>query len=198
MPKILHTIFIFGKIDETLHKKVTRQLNKISLIAKPTDTLLIIINSGGGDEQLTVKIIEAIIDLQLPIITVGHKIVGSAATMLLAIGGHRLVTAKTKIVHHEIRLKINLPKNLYRVSELVDLANSLLGVAKIMFKERDFVFKIITRDSKITPTFLKKIILQANGNNVYFSSREAKKVGFVHAIIPSLRHVRSYVEKKIK
>lgn len=196
--RTLHKVFIFDEIDEKMKQKINLRLAEIAMTANKNDLLVVVISSKGGYEKPALDMIEAMTALKLPILTVGHTIVGSAATLLLACGKYRLLTRGTQIVHHNIKLKLDVVEKLYEPAQLIDLAARFLNIAKQTMKEHDRFCELVTRDSHINGKDLQKLIQKSTGYDLYFPSRDAKKLGLVHDVIPSLRHVRSYIEKKIK
>lgn len=196
--RTLYKVFIFGEIDEKMKQKINLQLANIALVANKNDVLVVIINSMGGYRKPALDIIENITALNLPILTVGYDFVGSAATLLLACGQYRVLTRGTPVVHHKGKLKLTIEEKLYEHTELIDLAMRLLKMAKKTAKEHDHFYDLATRGSHINGHDLQKLILQAKGEDLYFPNQDAKKLGLVHDVIPSLRHVRSYIAKKIK
>ncbi len=190
-----HYCLVFGEIDNEMSRRVCQRLTEIALEAEDSDQVAMIIKSTGGIAGQAYEIIDALSSLKLPIITVGHKIVGSAATIILASGQIRLVTTKTNIVHHQIRLICSAKEGLYSPASLIDMATNILVDVEQMSIEQEKIWSLTTRNSLLTPKKIKKMLKQANGQNLYFNARQAKKFRLVHYIVPNIRALPSYIKK---
>lgn len=194
----IHYAFLFGEIDEQMGQCITEQLAKISIEAQRDDCVALIIKSKGGIAGQAYEITEAMSNLKLPCITVGHKTVGSAATIVLANGQIRLATADTNIIHHNIRLQCNLREGLYSPQELIDLAISILEEVEKMSIEQEKIWSLVTRDSLLTPKKIKNILKKSQGDDLYFDARSAKKLKLIHDIVPTISAIPAYINKYLK
>jgi len=193
-----HYVFICGEINQEMNQRIGKRLLKIALEAEHGDQLAVIIKSDGGVAGMAYEIIYAMQNLEMPIITVGHRTVGSAATIILASGQTRLITTNTYIVHHHSKLKCNVKEGLYSPKQLVDIALTLLTEVKKMTNEQEKIWRMVTRDSRLTPAKIKKMLKQSEGGNIYFDAQQAKKFGLVHDIVPSIRTLPAYLKKDKK
>ena len=191
-----HYVFICGEINQEMNQRIGKRLLKIALEAEYGDQLAVIIKSDGGVAGMAYEIIYAMQNLEMPIITVGHRTVGSAATIILASGQTRLITTNTNIVHHHIKLKCNVIEGFYSLKQLVDIAVTLLTEVKKMANEQEKIWRMVTRDSRLTPTKIKKMLKKSKGKDLYFNDQQAKKLGLAHKIIPNIRALPAFLKKR--
>ena len=189
-------VFLFGEIDKHLATKVTKRLLRLS--SKSKEPIILVINSHGGDQGNAFDLVNTISMLDVPIVTVGHQNVSSAATVIFATGRVRLITSGTSMIHHGIKSTLRLKDELHTSQGMRKLAKTLQHQAD----EVDELFKnfliLATRDSKLTPRQLRKMITSANGEDIRFSDKEMKRRRLAHDILPSLQHLSAYIEKYLK
>lgn len=190
-----HYCFIFEDITKETEQRVCQELIKIGLEAQKGDRIVMVICSLGGDPRAVYKIIDTLLDLKLPIITIGHQNVGSSATMLLAAGQLRLVTAGTKIFHHRIQVQYHIEDKFYDPQTLTNIAITLLTIAKESIAEEEQIWAIALRDSLLTVKKLKKLLQQIGDNDLCIAAKEAKKLKIVHDILPNIRALAAYLKK---
>ena len=100
-------IFLSGEIDEKITREVIDKL--IAFDKKNTKDILLIIDSWGGDVDLTVSIYQIILLLRSKVGTLALASAGSAAAVLLASGapGKRMVMPQSIVMLHDMSSALN-------------------------------------------------------------------------------------------
>ncbi len=187
------SVFLFGKINKHSSKKIIRRFLKLA--SKNKEPIILFINSPGGDSGEAFDIIHTITLLGVPLITIGHLMIASAATMLFAVGQVRLVTPATSLIHHNMKSAFTITRARRSSKEIRALAKSFTQKADTLDDLFTQFLILATRDSKLSPNQLRKMIADANGEDIRFSDKEMKRRRLAHDILPDMQCLPTYIEK---
>lgn len=165
------SVEICGEItDETASRVVGQLLTLQTLDSK--SPIQVIINSPGGSLYAGLAIFDVLRTMPNPIITLGLGFVGSAALLIYTAGDIRQCTPSTSFFYHNV---IN-----FHIMESNNAGEEIYKHYKWCNTQlRDLITKRLDLD--------KKQFTQIFGDSTthrYLTSREAKKHGVVHKVIP--------------
>lgn len=196
MRQSVSVVFFRKGIDKKSAEQFISQLLAASLIAK---TILIYLNSSGGDIDATLQICHEIKRLKKynRIIVAGQKEVSSAAVMILATGHERLAISRTKLLYHLPVVQVQrFNKKFYNLFDIAKQQARLKEAEQIFYQILDLLLERLTEGARITPLELKEKIMKRQGRDLLIRPRKAKKLGLIDQIFPNWLTLKKYVYKK--
>lgn len=162
----LRSIQLFGEVNTAMFARLDTALSILEAESKAGITIKI--NSEGGNPSDAIAIIGRFRRSRCQITTEGYGLIASAATMILASGDKRRMSAESMFMHHEGGLE---------VSGTVSQVNNLVKQTQ---REDDIWCATLARVSNQS----KEFWLQKSKNSVdwYFSAQECLELGIVEEI----------------
>ena len=178
-------IMLEGPIDHRSASFVGRAILLFNLI-KPEQPITLIIDSTGGDVYSALAIYDQIKCSVAPVITIGKRVVMSAAVLLLAAGekSFRYIYPNTTVMIHGGSMGLQ--------GKGIDVEDSL-----IHFKDIENRFNVYLNEcSKMKLKELDKI--SASGRDFYYTAEQAVDLGVVDAIIMPSKEIKKLSKKTKK
>lgn len=164
-------IFCWNTIDFAFSERIISKLLEYVKEPDKNNIVTLLINSNGGNTQDAFAIVDIILNLKIPIRTVGLGGVHSASTYILIAGnkGNRFATKHTEFLVHPYRW---------------DAANAHYDDLVCRRKYEDFIqsrlVNFYKKHTTLSNSDIRKFLL---GNDHYFGAETALKYGFVDKII---------------
>lgn len=162
-------IWINGDINNNLVEKL--YVNVIDLNEQSHDSIMVMINSFGGDMYEAVVATDIMKTVSSPIITVALAEAISAGFIIFMGGDRRIVHSNTWLMMH--------PPAMWGYDKIPSIQNRIDSINKTV--EKMAVFFAKQTEGKTSVEFWKKLL--CGEKDVYFTSDEALKLGLAHQII---------------
>lgn len=172
-------LFIMGIIDDRM---VNHTVKKI-VEAPPEDpTIVVYINSTGGEDNCDYAIYQALKLSGKQIITYAANNVFSAAVIIYLAGEYRYAHQYSRFMIHEVYHGENPDKK--------TAGNYVKGAAELR-KLTGVYFKLIADNTKLTIPQIKKFVIKAPEQDWDFDTKTAKKFGLVtHLGLPVVPEIK--------
>jgi ATP-dependent Clp protease protease subunit len=170
------TIFMAGMITSEVAKIVKENISK-KAEEDPNKPIILWINSPGGEVEAGLKIKEAMEAVRPKVSTIAIGGVSSMAAFLAAFGskGYRYILKDTILMYHEVRYS----------SKMVLGSDAMEKAAQELVTSTENLFTLLASASG---NRLKDIQGRFSGKDVYFSSEDAVRAGFLDGVIEPVRY----------
>lgn len=171
-------IYFKGEIGKRRWIKIRNNISTLQeliklLNKKAPDSLTIHIESSGGDLNEALAIYFYLDSLSIPITTICHNYVASAATIIAQVGSHRIIDKNAKFLIHNCfitgrNITLTLP-NINSYKKTITFFNETI---KLIYK----------RKSNLTKSQIQQIMEKRNGEGINLDAVTALSFKFVDEI----------------